>query len=254
MGVPNPIIIDAQEMYGEFFDIPAPDELIFISSFTGGEVFRSGCTFRRGHGKIFFFSPGDQDYPVYHHNDVRRVIANGVEWVISDRPEAGRPGPAALRDRRLLQRPRIHRPDRETTSEESGAMQPSEPVPLDAARAIRTHHPGRRRLDGPGLAAQLSPTPPDAVLVGLVDLDTDVARQAADETGHAGVAVAGTLEELLDRVDADAVVNVTIPAAHHSVSNAALRHGLPVLCEKPLAETVSTGLSMAAAAELTGGC
>jgi trehalose utilization protein len=87
-GVPNPIIIDAQEMYGETFDIPAPDELIFISSFTGGEVFRSGCTFRRGHGKIFFFSPGDQDYPVYYHSDVRRVIANGVAWVKSDRPRA----------------------------------------------------------------------------------------------------------------------------------------------------------------------
>ena len=90
-GVPNPIIIDAQEMYGETFDIPAPDELIFISSFTGGEVFRSGCTFRRGHGKIFFFSPGDQDYPVYHHKDVRRVIANGVEWAHSDRPDRAIP-------------------------------------------------------------------------------------------------------------------------------------------------------------------
>jgi trehalose utilization protein len=90
-GVPNPIIIDAQEMYGEFFDIPVPDELIFISSFSGGEVFRSGCTFRRGHGKIFFFSPGDQDYPVYHHTDVRQVIANGVAWVNSDRPERGVP-------------------------------------------------------------------------------------------------------------------------------------------------------------------
>jgi trehalose utilization protein len=87
-GVPSPIVIDAQEMYGEFFDIPAPDELIFISSFTGGEVFRSGCTFRRGHGKIFFFSPGDQDYPVYHHKDVRRVIANGVAWARNDRPRA----------------------------------------------------------------------------------------------------------------------------------------------------------------------
>ena len=86
-GVPNPIIIDAQEMYGETFDIPAPDELIFISSFTGGEVFRSGCTFRRGHGKIFFFPPGDQDYPVYYHPDVRKVIANGVAWARSDRPE-----------------------------------------------------------------------------------------------------------------------------------------------------------------------
>ena len=76
-------------MYGEYFDIPAPDELIFISSFTGGEVFRSGCTFRRGHGKIFFFSPGDQDYPVYHHKDVRRVIANGVEWARQRPARAG---------------------------------------------------------------------------------------------------------------------------------------------------------------------
>ncbi|MGI8459504.1 MAG: ThuA domain-containing protein [Propionibacteriaceae bacterium] len=90
-GVPNPIVIDAQEMYGETFDIPAPDELIFISSFSGGEVFRSGCTFRRGHGKIFFFSPGDQDFPVYHHADVRRVIANGVAWARSDRPERALP-------------------------------------------------------------------------------------------------------------------------------------------------------------------
>jgi trehalose utilization protein len=87
-GVPNPIVIPAQEMYGETFDIPAPDELVFISSFTGGEVFRSGCTFRRGHGKIFFFSPGDQDFPVYHHKDVRRVIANGVQWAASDFPRA----------------------------------------------------------------------------------------------------------------------------------------------------------------------
>jgi trehalose utilization protein len=48
-------------------------------------VFRSGCTFRRGHGRIFYFSPGDQDYPVYHHPGVRRVIANGVEWATTDR-------------------------------------------------------------------------------------------------------------------------------------------------------------------------
>ncbi|MDQ4504279.1 ThuA domain-containing protein [Sinomonas sp. ASV322] len=90
-GIPHPIDIPAQEMYGEFFDIPAPDELVFVSSFSGGEVFRSGCTFRRGHGKIFFFSPGDQDYPVYHHPDVRRVIANGVEWALTDRPERAYP-------------------------------------------------------------------------------------------------------------------------------------------------------------------
>jgi trehalose utilization protein len=90
-GIPHPIVIPEQEMYGEQFDIPAPDELVFISSFTGGEVFRSGCTFRRGYGKIFYFSPGDQDYPVYHHPDVRHVIANAVEWAVSDRAERAVP-------------------------------------------------------------------------------------------------------------------------------------------------------------------
>jgi trehalose utilization protein len=79
-GVPQPIVLNAHEMYGEHFDIPAPDELVFVSSFAGGEVFRSGCCFRRGAGRIFYFSPGDQDYPVYHHPDVQRVIANAVVW------------------------------------------------------------------------------------------------------------------------------------------------------------------------------
>ena len=73
-------MIDHQEMYGEFFDIPTPDDLVFISSFTGGEVFRSGVTFTRGRGRIFYFSPGDQEYPVYFHPQVRRVLANGVRW------------------------------------------------------------------------------------------------------------------------------------------------------------------------------
>jgi trehalose utilization protein len=79
-GVPQPIVIDAQEMYGEPFEIPPPDELVFISSFAGGEVFRGGCCFARGRGRIFYFSPGDQEYPVYHHLDVQRVLANAVLW------------------------------------------------------------------------------------------------------------------------------------------------------------------------------
>jgi trehalose utilization protein len=79
-GVPDPIVIPQQEMYGEYFDIPTPDELIFISSFSGGEVIRSGATWKRGLGKVFYFSPGDQDYPVYHQKEIGRVLANAVNW------------------------------------------------------------------------------------------------------------------------------------------------------------------------------
>jgi trehalose utilization protein len=79
-GVGSPIVIEHDEMYSEPFDIPQPDELVFISSFTGGEVFRSGCCFRRGAGRIFYFSPGHETHPVYHHPDVGRVIANAVRW------------------------------------------------------------------------------------------------------------------------------------------------------------------------------
>jgi trehalose utilization protein len=79
-GVPQPIVIEHQEMYGEFFDIPQPDELVFISSFEGGEVFRGGCCFQRGAGRIFYFSPGHEEYPVYFQPEIQRVIANAVAW------------------------------------------------------------------------------------------------------------------------------------------------------------------------------
>lgn len=76
--------IENEEMYGEPFAIPTPDEQIFISWFEGGEVFRSGCTWRRGNGKIFYFRPGHETYPTYHHPMVRQVIRNAVHWA---RPE-----------------------------------------------------------------------------------------------------------------------------------------------------------------------
>lgn len=72
--------LDQTEMYGEFFDVPAPDEVVFISWFEGGEVFRSGCTFRRGKGKIFYFRPGHETFPIYRDPNVRRVLANAVRW------------------------------------------------------------------------------------------------------------------------------------------------------------------------------
>ena len=72
--------IPHEEMYGEHFDIPAPDELVFISWFEGGEVFRSGCAYHRGQGKVFYFRPGHETYPTYHDPNVLRVIANAVKW------------------------------------------------------------------------------------------------------------------------------------------------------------------------------
>lgn len=96
-GVPHPIVIPEQEMYGEYFDIPQPDEQIFLSTFTGGEVFRSGCTWRRGKGRIFYFSPGDQEYPVYHHRDIQRVLANGVLWAAPS-PSADRNTPVVVNE------------------------------------------------------------------------------------------------------------------------------------------------------------
>jgi trehalose utilization protein len=79
-GVPHPVTISGQEMYGEYFDIPRPDDIVFLSTFSGGEVFRSGVTFTRGLGRVFYFSPGDEDYPVYHHPDIQTVLANAVRW------------------------------------------------------------------------------------------------------------------------------------------------------------------------------
>ncbi len=79
-GIGEFIEIDKEEMYGEHFDIPAPDELVLVSWFEGGEVFRSGCTYRRGNGRIFYFRPGHETYPTYYHKDVQKVIQNAVRW------------------------------------------------------------------------------------------------------------------------------------------------------------------------------
>lgn len=79
-GVPEMIELPKEEMYGEFFDIPKTDDVIFTGWFAGGEVFRSGCTFTRGYGKIFYFQPGHEEYPIYYHPDIQRIIINGVRF------------------------------------------------------------------------------------------------------------------------------------------------------------------------------
>lgn len=79
-GVGAFIELPAHEMYGEPFDVPEPDELVFVSWFEGGEVFRSGCCYRRGRGRIFYFSAGHETFPIYHQADVVQVVRNGVAW------------------------------------------------------------------------------------------------------------------------------------------------------------------------------
>jgi trehalose utilization protein len=79
-GIPAFFELEQEEMYGERFDVPEPDELLMISWFQGGEVFRSLCTWRRGHGQVVYFRPGHETYPTYHHPLVRRIVANAAAW------------------------------------------------------------------------------------------------------------------------------------------------------------------------------
>ena len=85
-GLPEYIQIEEEETYGERFEIPTPDELVFVSWFSGGEVFRSGCCWKRGLGKVFYFRPGHEAYPIYYREDIRQVLMNAVEWA---RPSGG---------------------------------------------------------------------------------------------------------------------------------------------------------------------
>ncbi|MGG1397229.1 ThuA domain-containing protein [Bacillus salipaludis] len=95
-GLGETIELEKEEMYGEHFDIPAPDQLVFVSWFEGGEVFRSGCTYHRGNGRIFYFRPGHETYPTYHHPEIQKVITNAVKWaepVKRNRPVYGNAKP-----------------------------------------------------------------------------------------------------------------------------------------------------------------
>lgn len=79
-GLPEHFELSEEEMYGEFFDIPNPDDTVFIGWFPGGEVFRSGVTFRRGYGRVFYFQPGHEEYPIYFNENIKKIIRNAVRW------------------------------------------------------------------------------------------------------------------------------------------------------------------------------
>ncbi len=79
-GLPDSFELENEEMYGEPFGIPEPLETVFISWFQGGEVFRSGVTYKRGAGNVFYFRPGHETYPTYHDSNVQKVLTNAVKW------------------------------------------------------------------------------------------------------------------------------------------------------------------------------
>jgi trehalose utilization protein len=79
-GLPERWVLDEEEMYCERFHIPPPDDLVFLSTFAQGEVFRSGCCWKRGAGRIFYFRPGHETHRTFHDERVRRVLANAVRW------------------------------------------------------------------------------------------------------------------------------------------------------------------------------
>ena len=79
-GIPETFVLETEEMYGERFDVPTPEDIIFLSWFKGGEVFRSGCTWTRGLGKIFYFQPGHETYKSFYNEHVQTIIKNSVRW------------------------------------------------------------------------------------------------------------------------------------------------------------------------------
>ena len=88
-GIDDAVVLPQAEMYGEPFAVPEPDQLVFTSWFEGGEVFRSGCCYRRGLGRVFYFRPGHETYPIYHDETIRQILANAVEWAGANADTSG---------------------------------------------------------------------------------------------------------------------------------------------------------------------
>ncbi len=83
-GLPNPVVVPDSEMYCEPFDVAQVEDTVFISAFDGGEVFRSGLTFRRGRGKVCYLGPGHEEYPIYHDPVIGQILRNAVHWATPD--------------------------------------------------------------------------------------------------------------------------------------------------------------------------
>ncbi len=114
-GLPAAFELENEEMYGEPFSVPEPMETVFISWFEGGEVFRSGLTYKRGAGHIFYFQPGHETYPTYHDENIAVVLRNAVRWAFNpdisdDDPGAAPNVPVSQAPEKIEERgPRLHK-------------------------------------------------------------------------------------------------------------------------------------------------
>ena len=96
-GVPESFVLPHSEMYGEPFDLPGDGQVITMSWYEGGNVFRSGMAFQRGAGRIFYFSPGHETYPIYHDSNVLTILGNAIRWATPTAivPERVTPSPVS---------------------------------------------------------------------------------------------------------------------------------------------------------------
>ena len=232
-GLPASLIVPADEMYGEFFDIPRPDDLVFLSTYSGGEVFRSGCCWRRGWGRVFYFAHGHETYPVYHQAEVQQVLANGVRWAAGDRErQSGRYLTVKSPTRLVRAAGR-----RASVTREDGT----------ARRALLV---GAGNM-GRAWARNLRATP-GVHLAGWVNVSAEALAGAVAEAGLDGLPTDTDLDRALVTIEPEVVVDVSPPAAHHDVTLAALAAGAAVLGEKPMADSMERARAMVAAAERAG--
>ena len=85
-GLPEHWDVAKTEMYDEPFHVPTPDAVIFEEKWDKGEHFRSGCVWTVGHGRVFYFRPGHETFPVYLQVEPLRVLENAVRWLATPPP------------------------------------------------------------------------------------------------------------------------------------------------------------------------
>ena len=216
------------EMYGEPFAVPEPIETVFVSWYEGGEVFRSGLTWRRGAGRIFYFSPGHETYPIYHHADVRQVLRNAVHWAHNPAQawtaiaEAPNVPIDKAREKLVAEGPRLHRRRRGRAERRCRGCCCSAPATSPA-----TTSPSSRRSPNAGSspASTAYPAAP---------------RPSPRRTGSPAPSTSST--QAIAWGEFDAAINCTPDGVHMATTLALLAAGKHVFCEKPLAPNYADAL------------